>query len=76
MHQFSPARLKRCRKGSKASSVNTPTVARILPPQVHILDGVRLMDFSSLTAQEQFSRAVHEELKKTSTKNVAAIVRV
>jgi N-methylhydantoinase A/oxoprolinase/acetone carboxylase beta subunit len=47
-----------------------------LAPQVHILDGVKLMDFSSLTAQEHISKAVHDELKKTTTKNVAAIVRV
>jgi N-methylhydantoinase A len=47
-----------------------------LAPQVHILDGTKLMDFSSLTAQEHISKAVHEELKKTSTKNVAAIVRI
>ena len=47
-----------------------------LAPQVHILDGMKLMDFSSLTAQEHISKAVHEELKKTTTQNVAAIVRV
>jgi hypothetical protein len=47
-----------------------------LAPQVHILDGMKLMDFSSLTAQEHISKAVHDELKKTTTKNVAAIVRV
>jgi N-methylhydantoinase A len=47
-----------------------------LAPQVHILDGAKLIDFSSLTAQEHISRAVHEELKKTNMKNVAAIVRV
>lgn len=47
-----------------------------LAPQVHILDGIKLMDFSSLTAQEHFSRAVHDDLKKANTKNVAAIVRV
>jgi N-methylhydantoinase A len=47
-----------------------------LAPQVHILDGIKLMDFSSLTAQEHISKAVHDELKKTATKNVAAIVRV
>jgi N-methylhydantoinase A len=48
-----------------------------LAPQVHILDGVKLMDFSSLTAQEHISKAVRDELKKattTTTKNVAAIV--
>ena len=47
-----------------------------LAPQIHILDGVKLMDFSSLTAQEHISKAVHDELKKTNTRNVAAIVRV
>ena len=47
-----------------------------LAPQVHILDGIKLMDFSSLTAQEHISKAVHDELKKTTTQNVAAIVRV
>ncbi|HWS20088.1 MAG TPA: hydantoinase/oxoprolinase family protein, partial [Nitrososphaera sp.] len=41
-----------------------------LAPQVHILDGIKLMDFSSLTAQEHISKAVHEEMKKTTTKNV------
>ena len=47
-----------------------------LAPQVHILDGTKLMDFSSLTAQEHISKAVHDELKNTNTKYVAAIVRV
>jgi hypothetical protein len=47
-----------------------------LAPQVHTLDGIKLMDFSSPTAQEHISRAVHDELKKANTKNVAAIVRV
>ncbi|MCY1154245.1 MAG: hydantoinase/oxoprolinase [Nitrososphaera sp.] len=52
------------------------TSGKELAPQVHILDGMKLMDFSSLTAQEHISKAVHDELKKTTTKNVAAIVRV
>jgi len=52
------------------------TSGKDLAPQVHILDGMKLMDFSSLTAQEHISKAVHDELKKTTTKNVAAIVRV
>ena len=43
---------------------------------VHILDDIKLMDFSSLTAQDHISKVVHDELKKTTTKNVAAIVRV
>ena len=40
--------------------------------QVHTLDGIKLKDFSTLTAQEHISKAVHDELKKTITKNVAA----
>jgi N-methylhydantoinase A len=47
-----------------------------LAPQVHIIDGVKLMDFSSLTAPEHVSKAVRDELKKAATKDVAAIVRL
>jgi N-methylhydantoinase A/oxoprolinase/acetone carboxylase beta subunit len=47
-----------------------------LAPQVHILDGVKLMDFSSLTAPEHVARAVRDELKRAATKDVAAIVRI
>lgn len=47
-----------------------------LAPQVHILDGVKLMDFSSLTAPEHVSKAVRDELIKAATKEVAAIVRL
>jgi N-methylhydantoinase A/oxoprolinase/acetone carboxylase beta subunit len=47
-----------------------------LAPQVHILDGVKLMDFSSLTAPEHVSKAVRDELKKAAAKDVAAIVRL
>lgn len=43
---------------------------------VHILDGTKLMDLSSLTSQDHNSKVVHDELKKTTTKNVAVIVRV
>jgi N-methylhydantoinase A len=46
-----------------------------LAPQVHILDGIKLMDFSSLTAVEHIAKAVREELKKAAAKNVATIVR-
>jgi N-methylhydantoinase A/oxoprolinase/acetone carboxylase beta subunit len=47
-----------------------------LAPQVHILDGVRLMDFSSLTAPGHVSKAVRDELRKASTAQVAAIVKL
>jgi N-methylhydantoinase A len=51
------------------------TSGKDLAPQVHIVDGVKLMDFSSLTALEHVSNAVDDELEKATTKNVAAIVR-
>ncbi len=47
-----------------------------LSPQVHILDGVKLMDFSSLTAPEHVSKAVRDELKKAASREVAAIIRL
>lgn len=47
-----------------------------LAPQVHILDGVKLMDFSSLTAPEHVAKAVRNELKNAAAKDVAAIVRL
>jgi N-methylhydantoinase A/oxoprolinase/acetone carboxylase beta subunit len=47
-----------------------------LSPQVHILDGVKLMDFSSLTSPVHISKAVRDELKKATAKDVAAIVRL
>jgi N-methylhydantoinase A len=48
-----------------------------LAPQVHILDGVKLMDFSSLTAPEHVAKAVRDELKKAAdTAEVAAIVKL
>jgi hypothetical protein len=46
-----------------------------LAPQIHILDGIKLMDFSSLTGPEHISKAVCDELKKAITEDVAAIVR-
>lgn len=47
-----------------------------LAPQVHILDGIKLMDFSSLTAPEHVAKAVRDELKKASTNDVAAIIKI
>lgn len=47
-----------------------------LAPQVHILDGVKLMDFSSLTAPEHVSKAVRDELKNAASRDVAAIIRL
>jgi hypothetical protein len=50
------------------------TTGKDLAPQVHIIDGTKLMDFSSLTALAHVSKAVNDELEKATTKNVAAIV--
>ena len=47
-----------------------------LAPQVHILDGIKLMDFSSLTAPEHVSKAVRDELGKATSPQVAAIVKL
>jgi N-methylhydantoinase A len=47
-----------------------------LAPQVHILDGVKIVDFSSLTAPEQVSRAIRYELEKVSSQRVIAIIKL
>ena len=47
-----------------------------LSPQVHILDDTRLVDFSSLTAPEHVSKAVHDALATTTAKEVAAIIKL
>src|ERR687889_476331 len=47
-----------------------------LAPQVHILDGVKIVDFSSLIAPEQVSRAVRYELENVSNQQVTAIIKL
>jgi hypothetical protein len=47
-----------------------------LAPQVHILDGMKIVDFSSLIAPEQVSRAVRYELEKVSNQHVTAIIKL
>lgn len=47
-----------------------------LAPQVHLLDGIKLVDFSSLSAPEHVSKAVRDELRNATAENVAAIIRV
>jgi N-methylhydantoinase A len=47
-----------------------------LAPQVHILDGIKIVDFSSLAAREQVSRAVRFELEKTSSHQIIAIIKL
>ncbi|HZE78350.1 MAG TPA: hydantoinase/oxoprolinase family protein [Nitrososphaeraceae archaeon] len=47
-----------------------------LAPQIHLLDDMKIVDFSSLTSPESVSKAVKNELKKVTTNNVAAIVKI
>ena len=47
-----------------------------LAPQVHILDGIKIVDFSSLAAPEQVSRAIRFELEKTSSHQIIAIIKL
>ena len=47
-----------------------------LAPQIHLLDDMKIVDFSSLTSPESVSKAVKMELKKVTTNNVAAIVKI
>jgi N-methylhydantoinase A len=47
-----------------------------LSPQVHILDGTKLVDFSGLTAPEHVSKAVQDTLATTTAKEVAAIIKL
>jgi N-methylhydantoinase A len=58
--------------GSNSKKDNSEKLA----PQVHILDGIKIVDFSSLTSPEHVSKAVREELGKASSKEVAAIVKL
>ncbi len=47
-----------------------------LAPQIHILDGAKIVDFSSLTAREHVLKAIKNELESTTTKEVAAVIQV
>ena len=47
-----------------------------LAPQIHILDGSKIVDFSSLTAREHVLQAIKDELRSTTTEQVAAVIHV
>jgi N-methylhydantoinase A len=47
-----------------------------LAPQIHILDGSRILDFSSLTAREQVLQAIKDALRTTTTEQIAAVIDV
>jgi N-methylhydantoinase A len=46
-----------------------------LPPQVHLLDDIRLMDFSNLTSSENLSNVIRDEVQKSSSKDVLAVIK-
>jgi N-methylhydantoinase A len=47
-----------------------------LAPQIQILDGSKIVDFSSLTARDHVLQAIRDELSSTATEQVAAVVHV
>jgi DNA-binding Lrp family transcriptional regulator len=47
-----------------------------LVPQIHILDGTRIIDFSSLISPEQLLKAVRKELEKASNNEITIIIKI
>jgi hypothetical protein len=48
-----------------------------LAPQIHVLNGAKLIDFSGITAPEHIARAVQNELANVSnSEKVAAIMKL
>ncbi|HEY7080981.1 MAG TPA: hydantoinase/oxoprolinase family protein [Nitrososphaeraceae archaeon] len=47
-----------------------------LAPQVHLLDGTKIVDFSSLTSREHVTKAIRNELEKSSSAQVVAIIKI
>lgn len=46
-----------------------------LPPQVHLLDDIRLIDFSNLTSSENLSKVIRDEVEKSSSKDILAVIK-
>ncbi len=46
-----------------------------LPPQVHLLDDIRLIDFSNLTSSENLSKVIRDEVQKSSSRDVLAVIK-
>jgi hypothetical protein len=57
------------------SSRNTVDKHWDLPPQVHLLDDIRLIDFSNLTSPENLSKVIRDEVQKSSSKDILAIIK-
>jgi N-methylhydantoinase A/oxoprolinase/acetone carboxylase beta subunit len=47
-----------------------------LAPQVHLLDGTKIVDFSSLTSRDHVSKAIRDELDKSTSIQVVAIIKL
>ena len=47
-----------------------------LAPQVHLLDGTKIVDFSSLTSRDHVSKAIKDELEKSTSAQVVAIIKI
>jgi N-methylhydantoinase A/oxoprolinase/acetone carboxylase beta subunit len=56
-------------------SKNTKDKQWDLPPQVHLLDDIRLIDFSNLTSSENLSKVIRDEVLKSSSKDVLAVIK-
>ena len=47
-----------------------------LAPQIHIVDGKRILDFSSLSSSAHVLKAVTDELDKTVNNQVTIIIKL
>ncbi len=47
-----------------------------LAPQVHLLDGTKIVDFSSLTSRDHVSKAIRDELEKSTSAQIVAIIKI
>ena len=56
-------------------STNTKNNHWDLPPQVHLLDDIRLIDFSNLTSSENLSKVIRDEVQKSSSTDVLAVIK-
>src|SRR5918994_306484 len=46
-----------------------------LPQQVHLLDDIRLIDFSNLTSSQNLSKVIRDEVQKSSSKDILAVIK-
>ena len=47
-----------------------------LAPQIHILDDMKIVDFSSLTSPEHLIDALKNEINKTNTDQITIIIKI